>query len=200
MDQNFDLSKVGSDTRELLLVDKADTKADVMLAGHRARGAKSVFVRYLQSLRRQPSADGVSRPVRRRSLWAACAQTHSRLTAESLPWWMRLFGTMIGASVEASSTPPRASAILPLTFWVRALGANGLCRLDRAGAEARSFFAFQTLVGLLLTNGPGASPAKDERRDSAQYPESPDRVQLNKALVGFLTTPVMPTAATVMRA
>ena len=25
----------------------------------------------------------------------------SRLTAESLPWWLRLFGTLIGASVDA---------------------------------------------------------------------------------------------------
>ncbi len=49
-------------------------------------------------------------------------------------------------------------------------------------------FAFQTLVGLLLTNGPGAISAQGAKGAvSADGPEQPERVQLNKALVGFLT-------------
>ena len=49
-------------------------------------------------------------------------------------------------------------------------------------------FAFQTLVGLLLTNGPGAISAQGAKGAvSADGPETPERVQLNKALVGFLT-------------
>jgi hypothetical protein len=54
--------------------------------------------------------------------------------------------------------------------------------------EAANLFAFQTLVGLLLTNGPGAISAQGAKGAvSADGPESPERVQLNKALVGFLT-------------
>ena len=55
-------------------------------------------------------------------------------------------------------------------------------------AEPSDLFAFQTLVGLLLTQrsrrdlGPGR-----QGRGSADGPETPERVQLNKALVGFLT-------------
>src|SRR5213078_4591520 len=49
-------------------------------------------------------------------------------------------------------------------------------------------FAFQTLVGLLLTNGPGAISAQGAKGAvSADGPESPERVQINKALIGFLT-------------
>ena len=49
-------------------------------------------------------------------------------------------------------------------------------------------FAFQTLVGLLLTNGPGAISAQGAKGAvSADGPEQPERVQLNKALIGFLT-------------
>ena len=49
-------------------------------------------------------------------------------------------------------------------------------------------FAFQTLVGLLLTNGPGAISAQGAKGAvSADGPEQPERVQLNKGLIGFLT-------------
>ncbi len=49
-------------------------------------------------------------------------------------------------------------------------------------------FALETLIGLLLTNGPGAISAQGAKGAvSADGPESPDRVQLNKCLMGFLT-------------
>lgn len=52
----------------------------------------------------------------------------------------------------------------------------------------KDLFAFQTLVGLLLTNGPGAISAQGAKGAvSADGPEQPERVQLNKALIGFLT-------------
>ena len=44
------------------------------------------------------------------------------------------------------------------------------------------------MIGLLLTNGPGAISAQGAKGAvSADGPESPERVQLNKALIGFLT-------------
>ena len=49
-------------------------------------------------------------------------------------------------------------------------------------------YAQRSLVGLLLTNGPGAISAQGAKGAvSADGPESPERVQLNKALAGFLT-------------
>jgi hypothetical protein len=49
--------------------------------------------------------------------------------------------------------------------------------------------SLQTLMGLLLTNGPGAISAQGVKGAvSADGPESPERVQLNKALIGFLTS------------
>ncbi len=59
--------------------------------------------------------------------------------------------------------------------------------LGRKPSE-NDLFAFQTLVGLLLTNGPGAISAQGAKGAvSADGPEQPERVQLNKALIGFLT-------------
>src|SRR5204863_2855336 len=54
--------------------------------------------------------------------------------------------------------------------------------------QGRDLQAFETLVGLLLTNGPGAISAQGAKGAvSSDGPEQPERVQLNKALVGFLT-------------
>ena len=90
-------------------------RAEAMLAGLRARGAKSVFVRYLQSLAGHPTADAVLAAITTTLAWGPLMRKRiSRLTAESLPWWMRLFGTLIGASVDADAARGRtASAASP---------------------------------------------------------------------------------------
>jgi citrate synthase len=61
--------------------------------------------------------------------------------------------------------------------------------LGRAPEQPADLYAFQTLIGLLLTgNGPGAITLQGAKGAvSADGPETPDRVQLNKALIGFLT-------------
>jgi len=114
----------------------------------------------------------------------------SRLTAESLPWWTKLFGTLIGASADASRHGPDsfcgvgAEALL----GERTLTEIAFAALLNRRPTADDLFAFKTLVGLLLTNGPGAISAQGAKGAvSADGPESPERVQLNKALAGFLT-------------
>ena len=59
--------------------------------------------------------------------------------------------------------------------------------LGRAPTEP-DLFAFQSLVGLLLTNGPGTISAQGTKGAVASDgSESPERVQLNKAMLGFLS-------------
>jgi hypothetical protein len=49
-------------------------------------------------------------------------------------------------------------------------------------------FEFQVLLGLIITNGPGTISAQGAKGAvSADGPEQPDRVQVNKAYIGFLT-------------
>ncbi|QLH14933.1 hypothetical protein HYQ43_11750 [Paracoccus pantotrophus] len=46
----------------------------------------------------------------------------------------------------------------------------------------------QILIGLLISNGPGSITAQGAKGAvSADGPQTPDRVQINKAMVGFLT-------------
>jgi hypothetical protein len=54
--------------------------------------------------------------------------------------------------------------------------------------QPSDLLAFQVLLGLLLSNGPGTISAQGAKGAvSADGPENPGRVQLNKAMVGFLT-------------
>jgi hypothetical protein len=62
-----------------------------------------------------------------------------------------------------------------------------LALLGREGGPA-DLFVFQTLIGLLLSNGPGTISAQGAKGAvAADGPETPERVQLNKAVAGWLT-------------
>jgi hypothetical protein len=107
-----------------------------------------------------------------------------------VPWWTRLFGTLIGASVSAErhGTDRFCGMSTHDILGKRSLTEVAYVALLGLEPEPANLFAFQTLVGLLLTNGPGAISAQGAKGAvSADGPESPERVQLNKALVGFLT-------------
>lgn len=193
LDQNFDLSAVAVDrtTTDLLLSGERDAKAEAMLAGLKARGTKSVFLRYLESLKGQPSADAVLGAIAATLAWGPLVRKRiSRLTVEAVPWWTRLFGTLIGASVSAERHEKGHFCGIATDDLLgkRSLTEVAYMALLGLKPEPANLFAFQTLVGLLLSNGPGAISAQGAKGAvSADGPESPERVQLNKALVGFLT-------------
>ena len=193
LDEGFNLGAVATDeaTRALFSAEQPDAKAEAMLAGLRARGAKSVFVRYVQSLGGHPSADAVLAAISTTLAWGPLMRKRiSRITAECLPWWLQLFGTMIGASVPASQHRPDCVLRLADRGDAGALAAS-----TRSGAwhwwahrSPADVFVFQTLVGLLLSNGPGTISAQGAKGAvAADGPEDPERVQLNKAMIGFLT-------------
>ena len=114
----------------------------------------------------------------------------SRATAESFPWWLQLFGTLIGASADAARHEPGKFCGIGQREMLESasLGEIAFAALLGRKPEGDDLFAFQTLVGLLLTNGPGAISAQGAKGAvSSDGPEQPERVQLNKALIGFLS-------------
>jgi hypothetical protein len=114
----------------------------------------------------------------------------SLLTVETLPWWLRLFGVLIGASTDAGRHEEGAFCGILNEEIVGSRSLTEVAFAALVGAELTpdSLFAFQTLVGLLLSNGPGTISAQGAKGAvSADGPETPERVQLNKALIGFLT-------------
>jgi succinyl-CoA synthetase alpha subunit len=190
-DGRFDFSTVKLDELGLFVGPTSDPRARAMLAGLHARGLDSVFVRYLQGLPGEPNADAVLAAITTTLAWGPLMRKRiSLLTAESLPWWMQLFGTLIGASVPAEQH--KADSFCGMTIddilQHRDLGEvafNALLGLRPGVNDLRSF---QLLVGLLLSNGPGTISAQGAKGAvSADGPEDPERVQLNKSLIGFLT-------------
>jgi hypothetical protein len=114
----------------------------------------------------------------------------SRLTAENLPWYLRLYGVMIGASIPGKHHEHGS-------LW-------GIPRGERFGRWTMADFLFlaltgkrpteaeaqplQILIGLLISNGPGAISAQGAKGAvAADGPQTPGRVQINKAMMGFLT-------------
>jgi len=190
-DEDFDLRTVRSSSPELFVRDARDVKAEAMLAGLEARGAKSVFVRFVKSLPGHPTADAVLAAIAATLAWGPLMRKRiSRQTAEALPWWLRLFGTSIGASVDASRHAAGSFCGIATTDLLQSRSLTEVACIALVGETPKpdDLFAFQTLVGLLLTNGPGAISAQGAKgATSADGPEAPGRVQFNKAMVGFLT-------------
>lgn len=114
----------------------------------------------------------------------------SALTAESLPWWIRLFGTLIGASVPAARHEEGSFCGVATDQLLGHRTATETACLALLGREGQTsdLFTFQTLIGLLLSNGPGTISAQGAKGAiSADGPENPERVQLNKAMAGWLS-------------
>jgi succinyl-CoA synthetase alpha subunit len=193
LDEEFELDAIATDRnlRDLLLSGERDPKARAMLDALKSRGAKSVFVRYLEGLGGHLRADALLAAISATLAWEPLMRKRvSRTTAEALPWWIQLFGTLIGASVSADRHQDGRFCGMTTEdiLGKRSLTEVAYIALLGLEPEAANLFAFQTLVGLLLTNGPGAISAQGAKGAvSADGPESPERVQLNKALVGFLT-------------
>jgi hypothetical protein len=190
-DEGFEVARVDAQGCEWLLAPAADARAEAMLAGAAARGASSVPLRWLRSLGAHPTADAVLAAITTTLAWGPLTRKRiSRLTAESLPWWMQLFGTLIGATAPAArhETGRFCGVDSQAMLNEHCLAEIGFRALLGRPPQAADLLAFETLMGLLLTNGPGAISAQGAKGAvSADGPEGAERVQLNKCLIGFLT-------------
>jgi succinyl-CoA synthetase alpha subunit len=190
-DESFDLARVVSHGTDGLLGSQADPRAEAMLQALAERGAKSVMARWLRALDGHPTADAVLAAITTTLAWGPLMRKRiSRFTAESLPWWVQLLGSLLGASAPA--TRHEADRFCGLANQAM-LNASGLEEISFRALTGRApsqedRFAFRTLIGLLLTNGPGAISAQGAKGAvSADGSESPERVQVNKCMIGFLT-------------
>ena len=193
-------------TRSTRRSTSADIAADAVAARRRRRTAgprpcwrrsrraraRSVFVRYLRGLGDHVTADAVLAAMALTLAWGPLQRKRiSRRTALNLPWYLALYGTLIGASVPAERHT--AAALL------RRPQRRDAARLDRdrarrpgaapAGGPARtSCSPTRCCSACCSPTGPGTISAQGAKGAvSADGPESPERVQLNKAMVGFLT-------------
>ena len=168
-----------------------DPKAATLLAAAEAREARSVFLRYLRTLGANVTTEAVLAALALTLAWGPLQRKRiSRRTALNLPWYLALYGTLLGAAVPGERHAAGSFCGVPDDELLRSWTATELAGLALTGRRPGpdELFAYQVLLGLLLSNGPGTISAQGAKGAvSADGPETPERVQVNKAMAGFLT-------------
>lgn len=174
-----------------LVSDKVDAKAEAMLKAFDKRGAKSVFVKYLRSLKGHPSADAVLAALTTTIAWEPLMRKRiSKLTVRNFPWYAKLFGVIIGASTESKHHAADSFCGVNNQETLDSWTVTQLAYISLLGERptAASLFPLQVILGLIISNGVGTISAQGcKGAVSADGPESPERVQINKGMIGFLT-------------
>jgi succinyl-CoA synthetase alpha subunit len=194
-DESFDLSRIAVDasTRAFFLAgdDEEDVRPELMVKAVRARGARSVFLKLLESFGAPLHRDGVLAAISATIAWGPLMRRRiTRVTARTLPWYLRLYGVMIGASIPAAQHQRGSLYGIPRQERFEAWTMADLAFLAMTGKKPTEAEAWplQVLIGLLISNGPGSISAQGAKGAvSADGPQTPERVQVNKAMVGFLT-------------
>ncbi|MGE3623719.1 MAG: CoA-binding protein [Bdellovibrionales bacterium] len=180
-----------AERRAVLLGAAPDARAAAMLKAYKARGAKSEFVDYLVSLGGHPTADAVLAALTTTIAWdALMTKRIARGTVRNLPWYARIFAAIIGASAPAAKHTADTFCGVAMAAIYEKFSATEMAYLALFGEkpEAAQLFPFQTMLGLIISNGPGTISAQAAKAAvSADGPEQPDRVQINKAMAAFLT-------------
>src|SRR5262249_56653340 len=110
-DESFDLSRVAvsEGVKALFLATPADqdVRPALMIKAVRARGAKSLFLKLLESFSAPVHRDAVLATLATTIAWGPLMRKRiSRITARTLPWYLRLYGVMIGASIPGPHHQP----------------------------------------------------------------------------------------------
>jgi succinyl-CoA synthetase alpha subunit len=195
-DEAFDTTsiKLDSQLRKLFFAtpeEEHDPRPDAMLKAVRARGGRSLFLKFLEGQGARLSRDAILSAIATTIAWAPLMRKRiSRLTAETLPWYLRLYGVMIGASIPAKHHQHGSLwGIARDERFSRWTIADFLCLalIGRRPTE-REARPLQMLIGLLISNGPGAITSQGAKGAvSADGPQTPGRVQINKSMIGCLS-------------
>lgn len=195
-DEAFDTSAVVMDdaTRALFRAtpeEADDPRPEAMLRAIEARGGKSAFLKYLGGFGERLSRDAILAAIATTIAWGPLMRKRiTRLTAETLPWYLRLYGVMVGATIPGEHHQPGSLRGIPRDERFGQWTMADLCFLAMTGKKPTEEEALplRILVGLLISNGPGSISAQGAKGAvAADGPQTPGRVQINKAMIGFLS-------------
>jgi succinyl-CoA synthetase alpha subunit len=180
---------------EVLLSEGRTERGSLMLAAVRARSARSVFVSFLETL-----AERTGKKVRGQVVLAAISchlvwvpimnKRLSLTTLMNLPWHFRCFSCLVGASVMGDRQQRESFCGVDNGELMNSWSFAETAHLGLIGnrPDEGALFTFSILMGLVATNGVGTISAQGTKGAvSADGPEVPERVQINKGYVGFLT-------------
>ncbi len=190
----FKAALKGKAAEDLVTKDEANL-GQTMLDAMAARGVQSVFIDFLNAWAEETghaiSAHAVMGAVACHLAWNGLM--YKRLSLNSLynlPWHLRVFSVLIGASVEKDRQGEEhfcgVSTSELLGEWSFTETAY-LALLD-ARPTTEELFTLQIILGMVISNGPGTISAQGAKGAvSADGPEAPGRVQINKGYIGFLS-------------
>ncbi|MGP0567160.1 MULTISPECIES: CoA-binding protein [unclassified Nitrospina] len=196
-EQSFDYSaqlKEAGKFKDAFLGTGDDCSDKIMDAVAKLQG-QSVFLNFLQDFAKQENGK-VSVDAIVAGIWATLAwrglrsKKLTRHTLQTLPWYSRIFSTMVGCTAGTDKHTADSFCGVKLDDIVTKSSFTKTAFLALMGREPADgeLFEFQVLLGLIITNGPGTISAQGSKGAvSADGPEQPDRVQVNKSMVGFLT-------------
>ncbi len=193
---DFDVKSLASvlsdEVKSSLVACKENTLADRMLAAIDKLGTRSVFIEFVrEAAGGRPSSQALLAAIWATLGWAALRKKRiSKVTLTSLPWYSRIFSTFVGCSVpserQADGQFSGVSTEELLGDW--SFTETAFLALIGRRPNENELFEFSTLLGLIISNGPGTISAQGSKGGvSADGPEDPSRVQVNKAFIGFLT-------------
>jgi len=188
-----DILKNAAKHKEALLPPSGDAAGELMA---RAAGAgHSVFMKFCRDFAGQHKAT-LSRDTVLAAIWMTLGWNSlktkriSRQTLIALPWYSKLFSTLVGAAAPAGKHDENGFCGVAADDLIGKYSFTRTAFMALLGREPKEeeLFEFRVLLGLIITNGPGTISAQGAKGAvSADGPEQPDRVQINKAFVGFLT-------------
>ena len=183
---------LSKEATEGLTACKENKLAGKMLKAVEALGKRSVFVEFVKEASGgNPSSQALLAAIWATLAWQALRKKKiSKVTFTTLPWYSRIFSTFVGCSVDSGRHEEDAFCGVAtddlLASW--SFTETAFLALIGRRPDDKELFEFSTLLGLIISNGPGTISAQGCKGGvSADGPEDPARVQVNKAFVGFLT-------------
>ena len=183
---------LNDEDKALFRAEGEDEVLGAMIEKVEGAGRRSVFFDFVKDV-----AGGTpSRAALLAAVWATLAwkpllnKDISRVTFVTLPWYSLLFSKMVACSVPAEKHTEDAFCGVKNTELVREWSFTETAFLALVGRRPteKELFEFSLLLGLIVSNGPGTISAQGSKGAvSADGPEDPLRVQINKAFAGFLT-------------
>ncbi len=194
--KGFDFAEqLGRADAAVLLGDAPCDRAKAVLAGLEARGVESVFVRFLAALAQKSGRHIDMQAVLAAATchlawWPLMKKRVSRTTVRNIPWHLRLIAASVGASVPGDAQSHHALRGVSVQDLACDWSFTELAYLAQIGTRPREteLTDFSILLGLVSTNGPGTITAQGAKGAvSADGPQDPGRVQINKGYLGMLT-------------
>ena len=134
LSEAFAVARVDTAGQPGLTTEVVDARADALIAAVAARGGRSVFLRWLKSLPGHPTEAAALAAISATLAWGPLSRKRiSRATAESFPWWLQLFGTLIGASTDAGKHEPGRFCGIDQQQMLEQLSLGEIARISRPG-------------------------------------------------------------------